>query len=225
MICALLTWQPVWAKPRDCAILPIPDAKQLQEAGLLVYDYKCNNLGLDPGSLGSETMNPPRTIIFSTPNEAPAGQLAIEAQRPHDLTGCPWHDVKSMLRDVGLRPTRQRMALGWILFAKGDRHLTAEMLYEEATKAKVPVSLATVYNTLHQFTEVGLLRQVAVDGSKTYFDTNASEHHHFFVEGENELVDIPGADVIVDKMPVAPEGYEIARIDVVVRLKKADRRR
>ena len=83
------------------------------------------------------------------------------------------------------------MALGWILFAKGDRHVTAEMLYEEATRAKVPVSLATVYNTLHQFTEVGLLRQVAVDGSKAYFDTNNSEHHHFFIEGENELIDIP----------------------------------
>ena len=96
-----------------------------------------------------------------------------------------------MLRDVGLRPTRQRMALGWILFAKGDRHITAEMLYEEASKAKVPVSLATVYNTLHQFTDVGLLRQVAVDGSKTYFDTNVSQHHHFFVEGENDLLDIP----------------------------------
>ncbi len=96
-----------------------------------------------------------------------------------------------MLREVGLRPTRQRMALGWILFAKGDRHITAEMLYEEATKAKVPVSLATVYNTLHQFTDVGLLRQVAVDGSKTYFDTNASQHHHFFVEGENDAARHP----------------------------------
>jgi Fur family iron response transcriptional regulator len=170
-------------------------------------------------------MNPLRTLVFATPTETPIGQIAPDMQRYTDLTGCPWHDVKSMLRDVGLRPTRQRMALGWILFARGDRHLTAEMLYEEATKAKVPVSLATVYNTLHQFTEVGLLRQVAVDGSKTYFDTNASEHHHFFVEGENELVDIPGADVIVNKMPVAPEGYEIARIDVVVRLKKADKRR
>src|SRR5271168_1945942 len=90
-------------------------------------------------------------------------QLHSPAARA-DLTGCPWHDVKAKLRDVGLRPTRQRMALGWILFAKGDRHVTAEMLYEEATRAKVPVSLATVYNTLHQFTEVGLLRQVAVDG-------------------------------------------------------------
>ena len=138
------------------------------------------------------------------------------------LNGCPWHDVKAMLRGVGLRPTRQRMALGWILFSKGDRHLSAEMLYEEATRAKVPVSLATVYNTLHQFTDVGLLRQVAVDGSKSYFDTNVSDHHHFFVEGEDALVDIPEADVIVDKAPTAPEGYEIARIDVVVRLKRKD---
>jgi Fur family iron response transcriptional regulator len=136
------------------------------------------------------------------------------------LTGCPWHDVKAMLRQVGLRPTRQRMALGWILFGKGDRHLTAEMLYEEATRAKVPVSLATIYNTLHQFTEVGLLRQVPVDGSKAYFDTNPSAHHHFFVEGADELLDIPDAAVIVDKAPTPPEGYEIARVDVVVRLRK-----
>lgn len=141
------------------------------------------------------------------------------AQRA-DLNGCPWHDVKSMLRSVGLRPTRQRMSLGWMLFAKGDRHVTAEMLYEEATKAKVPVSLATIYNTLHQFTEVGLLRQVAVDGSKAYFDTNANDHHHFFVEDANQLVDIPGPEVTVGKMPTAPEGYEISRIDVVVRLRK-----
>lgn len=88
------------------------------------------------------------------------------------LNGCPWHDVNEMLQSVGLRPTRQRMALGWLLFGKGDRHLTAEMLYEEASQAKVPVSLATVYNTLNQLTDVGLLRQVSVDGTKTYFDTN-----------------------------------------------------
>ncbi|KAB2882590.1 MAG: transcriptional repressor [Pseudorhodoplanes sp.] len=165
----------------------------------------------------------PKTMIFSTPLEQLSGPGRTPAGRPADLNGCPWHDVKAMLRDVGLRPTRQRMSLGWLLFAKGDRHITAEMLYEEASRAKVPVSLATVYNTLHQFTDVGLLRQVAVDGSKTYFDTNASDHHHFFVEGENELVDIPGAEVVVGKMPTAPEGYEIARIDVVVRLRKAGR--
>ena len=139
------------------------------------------------------------------------------------LTGCPWRDVKAMLRDVGLRPTRQRMALGWMLFGKGDRHVTAEILYEEALSAKVPVSLATIYNTLHQFTDAGLLRQVAVDGSKTYFDTNVSEHHHFFIEGENDLVDILPSEVVVGSTPVPPEGYEVARIDVVVRLRRKRR--
>lgn len=133
------------------------------------------------------------------------------------LTGCPWHDVKAMLREVGLRPTLQRMALGWILFGKGHRHLTAEMLYEEATQARVPVSLATVYNTLHQFTEVRLLRQIAVDGSKTYFDTNVTDHHHFFLEDRNELVDIPS--VGLHDFPSVPEGYTVSRIDVVVRIK------
>jgi Fur family iron response transcriptional regulator len=156
--------------------------------------------------------------VLSAPLEAPARPQPDPRKR--DLNGCPWHDVKSMLREVGLRPTRQRMSLGWLLFGKGDRHITAEMLYEEATKAKVPVSLATVYNTLHQFTEVGLLRQVAVDGSKTYFDTNASDHHHFFVEDDNELVDIPEAEMVVGNVPNIPEGYEIARVDVVVRLRR-----
>lgn len=151
-----------------------------------------------------------------TPASLPAPEAATA------LTGCPWHDVKAMLRHVGLRPTRQRMALGWILFAKGGRHITAEMLYEEAARAKVPVSLATVYNTLHQFTDVGLLRQVAVDGSKAYFDTNATQHHHFFVEGEQVLFDIPSSDVVVGRAPIPPEGYEIARIDVVVRLRRKD---
>src|SRR5712692_2657120 len=166
-------------------------------------------------------MTAARTIVFTN---AVAGSTGPASLAPRSaLTGCPWHDVKAMLREVGLRPTRQRMALGWILFAKGDRHITAEMLYEEATKAKVPVSLATVYNTLHQFTDVGLLRQVAVDGSKTYFDTNVSQHHHFFVEGENDLLDIPDTDVVLGKTPIPPQGYEVARIDVVVRLRRKGR--
>lgn len=137
------------------------------------------------------------------------------------LTGCPWHDVNEMLQSVGLRPTRQRMALGWLLFGRGDRHLTAEMLYEEAIQAKVPVSLATVYNTLNQLTEAGLLRPVSVDGTKTYFDTNISDHHHFYLEGNHELVDIPDPHLVLQKVPEVPEGYEIARIDMVVRLRKA----
>jgi Fur family transcriptional regulator, iron response regulator len=164
---------------------------------------------------------PPRTTVFTSTVEG--AERPTHTSQRSGLTGCPWRDVRSMLRDVGLRPTRQRMALGWILFGKGDRHVTAEMLYEEATKAKVPVSLATVYNTLHQFTDVGLLRQVAVDGSKTYFDTNVSQHHHFFVEGENDLLDIPDADVVVGRTPIPPEGYEVSRVDVVVRLRRKAR--
>jgi Fur family iron response transcriptional regulator len=167
-------------------------------------------------------VTPPRTVVFTAAPQAtePPPERQPAPTKRAVLTGCPWHDVKTMLRDVGLRPTRQRMELGWLLFGKGDRHITAEMLYEEANSAKVPVSLATVYNTLHQFTDVGLLRQVAVDGSKTYFDTNASQHYHFFVEGENALFDIPDADVFIGRPPTPPEGYEIARIDVVVRLRR-----
>ena len=154
--------------------------------------------------------------------ELPVERLRV-APAAGRRTGCPFHDVREMLREVDLRPTRQRLALGWLLFAKGDRHMTAEALHEEALRARFPVSLATVYNTLHQFTEANLLREVAVDGSKTYFDTNASDHHHFFVEGQNELLDIPGAEVTVDQLPSPPVGYEVARVDVVVRLRKKDR--
>ena len=162
-------------------------------------------------------MTPSRTMVFASiaTEEPPVARTA--------LTGCPWHDVKAKLREVGLRPTRQRMALGWLLFGKGDRHITAEMLYEEATTARVPVSLATVYNTLHQFTDAGLLRQLPVDGSKAYFDTNNSQHHHFFIESENALLDIPDTEMMVGKAPIPPEGYEIARIDVVVRLRRKSR--
>ena len=103
--------------------------------------------------------------------------------------------IVGKVREAGLRPTRQRVALADMLFAKGDRHISAEELHEEAVQAGVPVSLATVYNTLHQFTEAGMLRILAVEGAKTYFDTNTSDHHHFYVEGQNDLVDIPAADV------------------------------
>lgn len=145
--------------------------------------------------------------------------------RPADgaLRGCPVHDLRERLRGAGLRPTRQRVALGWLLFAKGDRHVTAEALYEEASRARVPVSLATIYNTLNQFTDAGLLRQVAVDGSRASFDTNLTDHHHFFVEDEERVLDIPNGGIAVGGLPAAPEGYEIARVDVVVRLRRTGR--
>ena len=129
-------------------------------------------------------------------------------------------DHTETLRKAGLRPTRQRRALASLLFARGNRHLTAEGLHEEALAAGVPVSLATVYNTLNQLTDAGLLRQVSVDGTKTYFDTNVSAHHHFYLENNHELVDIPDPHLVLQKMPEVPEGYEIARVDMVVRLRK-----
>ena len=127
-------------------------------------------------------------------------------------------DVAKLLRGAGLRPTRQRVALAHLLFAGGDRHVTAETLHEEAIARKVPVSLATVYNTLHQFTEVGLLREVAVEGAKTYFDTNTSNHYHFFCEHSGRLLDIATGAIRIDGLPDAPEGMTISRVDVLVRL-------
>ena len=148
--------------------------------------------------------------------------LAAPASLPEPTLrrGCPFSDLRDKLRRVGLRPTRQRMSLGWLLFGKGDRHITAEMLYDEAMHARVPVSLATVYNTLHQFTEVGLLRQLAVDGAKAYFDTNPAEHHHFFIEGEDRLVDLPLDGVQVGELPQPPAGMEVAGVEVIVRLRR-----
>lgn len=134
-------------------------------------------------------------------------------------------EVVGRLRAAGLRPTRQRRALGALLFTGEDHHVTAEMLHEQAVRASVPVSLATVYNTLHQFTRAGLLREVAIDGSKSYFDTNTSDHHHFYVEDENRLVDIEGHGIRVDGLPEAPEGMKVTHIDVVVRVRRADNRR
>lgn len=128
-------------------------------------------------------------------------------------------DLEIRVREAGLRPTRQRIALAELLFAKGDRHLSAEELHEEALTAGVAVSLATVYNTLHQFTEAGLLRILALEGSRTYFDTNTSDHHHFFIEGENRVVDIEAAPVSVHNLPEPPEGMEIVNVDIIVRLR------
>jgi Fur family transcriptional regulator, iron response regulator len=129
-------------------------------------------------------------------------------------------EAQLRLRAADLRPTRQRLALAALLFAKGDRHLTAEVLHGEAENAGIPVSLATVYNTLHQFTSAGLLRIVAAEGARTYFDTNVSDHHHFIIEGDNTVIDIDEGRVTVSNLPEPPEGMEIAHVDVIVRLRR-----
>ncbi len=130
-------------------------------------------------------------------------------------------EAAARLRAAGLRPTRQRLELVGILFSGGHRHMTAESLHADAVAAGAQVSLATVYNTLHQFTQVGLLRQVVVDSACSYFDTNTGDHQHFFVEDDGTLIDIPGEHIAVAGVPMPPKGMEVDRIDVVVRVRRA----
>lgn len=132
--------------------------------------------------------------------------------------GRPFAGTLRRLKDAGLRPTRQRLALGRLLFDAGDRHVTAEQLHGEAAAQGVKVSLATVYNTLNQFTERGLLREVVVDSGRAYFDTNTSRHHHFFNTHTHELADIHGDAISVGRLPEAPEGTRVEDVEVVVRV-------
>lgn len=136
------------------------------------------------------------------------------------MDGCPVHALRNKLKRAKLRPTRQRIALGWLLFGKGNRHVTAEMLLEEASRVKSPVSMATIYNTLHQFTEAGLLREIAVEGSKAYYDTNPSPHSHFLLEEDGTLLDIPDVNYRLENPPPPPEGYVIHRVELVVRIRR-----
>ncbi|MET4806813.1 Fur family iron response transcriptional regulator [Limibacillus sp. MBR-115] len=134
------------------------------------------------------------------------------------LQARPYSHLIEQLKSAGLRPTKQRLALARLLFAQGDRHTTAEQLHCQAMDAGVGVSLATVYNTLHQFTTAGLLREVMVDPGRSYFDTNTSDHHHFFIEERGELKDIPGAAIEIAKLPEAPEGTTVRQVDIIIRV-------
>jgi Fur family iron response transcriptional regulator len=140
--------------------------------------------------------------------------------RTGDEADCPLSWAIDRLRRAGLRPTRQRHALAKLLFSGADRHVTAESLHAEALAAGARVSLATIYNSLHQFTQAGLLRQVVVDGARTYFDTNVGDHHHFFLEDEGRLLDIPGSGVTVCGLPDPPDGCAPTRVDVIVRVRR-----
>jgi len=154
---------------------------------------------------------------MDTPETAPSQCLAVSA-------GYPQRTVSELMQAFGLRTTRRRAALGGLLFGKGDQHTTVEMLYSEAIKANISVSLATVYNTVNQLADLGKLRRVSIDGAKTYYDTNVNNHHHFYFEGSHDLVDIPNGEMCVEAMPEIPEGYEVARIDIVVRLRQKTQR-
>jgi len=125
------------------------------------------------------------------------------------------------LVSAGLRPTRQRVALAELLVGDGKhRHVTAESLFDAAKTKGAPVSLATVYNTLRAFCEAGVLQEITVDGSKSYFDTNTHDHPHFFWEDEGRLTDAPSDQLVIQKLPTAPDGVEIASVDVVIRLRR-----
>lgn len=150
-------------------------------------------------------------------SKAMAGEASRET---FERTGCPFRDISDMLRHADLRPTRQRLALGWLLFGRGDRHVTAELLYEEASLSDAKVSLATVYNTLNQFTQAGMLKRVSVDGTRAYFDTDVSTHSHFYIEDEGVLMDVDPQSIGLADHVLVPEGHELVRTEIVIRLRR-----
>lgn len=133
----------------------------------------------------------------------------------------PYRDLIERLKAAGLRPTRQRLALARLLFDREDRHVSAEQLHGEAVAGGASVSLATVYNSLNQFTQAGLLREVVVEPGRSYFDTNVSDHHHFYFEDSGELRDIPSGSLRLADLPKVPEGSRVRRVDVTIRLKSS----
>ncbi|PIE09900.1 MAG: transcriptional repressor [Rhodobacterales bacterium] len=139
-----------------------------------------------------------------------------------NITGTDGTDRSTAwLASAGLRPTRQRLALAALLVGDGNhRHVTAESLFEASRGSQEPVSLATVYNTLRAFCDAGLMSEITVDGSKSYFDTNTTEHPHFYWEDSGELTDAATERMQISNLPDAPKGAEIASVDVVIRLRR-----
>ncbi|MCC9621296.1 transcriptional repressor [Thalassospira sp. MA62] len=137
-------------------------------------------------------------------------------------TSRPYTNALNRLKDANLRPTRQRLALARLLFDEGHRHVTAEQLHSEAMASNIKVSLATVYNTLHQFTGAGLLNEIVIDSGRSYFDTNTEPHYHFYCEEDGLLSDIPADSVQLARIPNMPRGTELASVDLVFRLKRSN---
>jgi Fur family iron response transcriptional regulator len=157
--------------------------------------------------------------VFSANTQQDASDEALAELSCEELGGDTARICVKRLREAGLRPTRHRVMLGELLFARGDRHVTAEMLYSEAVEANIHLSMATVYNTLNQFTQAGLLRQIGLDGSKSFFDTNTSVHPHFYLVGEDILIDVPET-LALEQMPDALPGHEISRLDIIIHIRR-----
>ncbi|MBM7329213.1 transcriptional repressor [Agrobacterium sp. S2] len=151
--------------------------------------------------------------MLQIPDETRA-RLRSERERQGDNRA----KIIGLLKNATLRPTRQRMALAELLFAEEHRHVTVDDLHRQAIDAGVSLSLATVYNTLNQFAEAGLVRKVGVHGDRTYFDTDTGSHQHFYIEGEDRVIDIPPDSFRVGVLPDPPVGYAISSVDVVITL-------
>jgi len=147
-----------------------------------------------------------------------AETLATRSAISEDMEPAKRTCAEIVLHMAGVRVTRQRVALANLLFER-HRHITAEELYAEATTAGADISLATVYNTLRHFRDAGLVRELALEGTKTYFDTNTSLHHHFYIEDERRLIDVPEGDVALHRIPDAPDGMSITSVEVIVRVR------
>jgi Fur family transcriptional regulator, iron response regulator len=133
-------------------------------------------------------------------------------------------DQPALLKEAGLRLTRQRQLLATLLFDGRHKHVTAEQLHAAASKHRESVSLATVYNTLHQFTDAGLLRKVVVGQDSVYFDTNTAAHHHFFDEESGHLTDVPANAVAIELMLPPPAGRKVIQVDVTIRVCSIDKK-
>lgn len=133
---------------------------------------------------------------------------------------CKSVDVRVKLQETGVRITRQRVELAKLLFRDGDRHFTADSLYDEALNGRIPISLATIYNTLQKFVTAGLIRRLPVEDQKAWYDTNVSEHHHLFFEDDNRIYDIQDGAVSISHLPPIPNDMTISRVEVVVRLRR-----
>src|SRR5450631_741283 len=127
---------------------------------------------------------------------------------------------RSLLETYGLRATRQRLGLAKLLLSKGNRHVTADTLASEASLLKMRASLATVYNVLNLFSQVGIVRSLTIEGAKTFFDTNTSDHSHFYFEDTGHIEDISLQGMQFANTVTPPEGYEIVKVDVVFRLRR-----
>jgi Fur family iron response transcriptional regulator len=166
------------------------------------------------------TTTTPWSDVAAEPFDGAETDVAAEPIWPAGEENPLGRDGIELLRRAGLRPTRQRLMLGELLFSNGGCHVTADIVYTAAVAANMQISRATVYNTLNQFTDAGLLRQIGVDGSKSFFDTNPSAHHHFFVDREDRLFDVPEPGVAIATLPQPLPGYEIAGVDVIVHLRR-----